>query len=85
MNALHACDVAYLYVKQSFFWNQLAQQDRNIRTERVTISHKPVLVLRLCYVAVTSYSTDSDRPHGYVCGQNVSNILRETSCQMNVR
>ena len=31
MDALHACDAAYLYVKQSFFWKQCDHRHLNMR------------------------------------------------------
>ena len=43
-----------------------------MRTKSVSVSYRPLLVLRLFYIAVPSCCTsDSERPHPSVSGQNV--------------
>jgi len=70
-NALHACDAAYLYVIHSFIWNQLNEQDRNIRTKGVSVSYRLLLVLR--GLPFSTKPNETERLLSSNALQNVSN------------
>jgi len=54
----------------SFIWNQLNEQDRNMRTKGVSVSYRPLLGL-FCVAVPSCCTCDSERPHRSVSGQNV--------------